>query len=163
MVLRDDLVDIGRNADVESRFTTLAADPFRVAQRVLGRIQDGAVNARNTALYEPLLQHLQRARYALIVVTTRVAMQEIELGSSRHYRAGEVDGVALLFEIDKGKLLGGFTFAATNSEKLLTKEGQERFKLRDNLAYHFGEALKAGVEERFRGAKAEYFTGYVGW
>jgi hypothetical protein len=163
MVLHDDLIDIGRKADVELRFATLEADPFRVTQRVLGLIQDGAVNARNTGLYEPLLQHLQRARYALIVVTTRVDLPETTLGNSRRFRPGRVDGVGLLFEIDKRALLGGFTFSATNSEKLLATKGEERSKLRKNLAYHFGEALKIGVEERFRGAKAEFFTGYVSW
>lgn len=164
MVMHDDLGDLSKDKDLPVRIATLDRDPFRVTQRVLGKILDGKVNAKdNPSFYEPLVQHLQRAKYALIVVTKTYDLPSIPIGSTDKFRPGKIEAVGLLFEIDKPTLKGAFEFSATNSPELMAKEGAEESKLRNNLSYQCGEALKAAISKRFPTAKVEYFTGFTSW
>jgi hypothetical protein len=159
MVMQDDLVDVTKNAAGAVRFAKLDFDPFRVAQRVAGWVQAEPLRASRHSVYEPELQHLLRARWVLIVVTDSVKSPEL-FGVGDRFSLGSVKAAAVLFEIDRGELLGGFKLLASSSEELPAAEGNERSALEEDLSFRFWEALKEGVARRFPGARMGPTLGY---
>lgn len=169
-VIREDIEAPNKDAEIDLRFIKLDDDPFRESRRILGIVSGGtSVGYYNSEkagpLYDKRLKQIERTRYALIVYTTRVTMPRESatmVGGSRSFEAGEVRGMALLVDVDSGKLCGGFDFSAESSEKVRATEKLAQEKINDDLANQFGKAVTDGVEKRFPGAKVPGTFGF-GW
>jgi hypothetical protein len=142
---------------VPFKFFKLQDDPYRVTPRARGiGLDKGEDKAKyRSDKYKPVLQQMQRAKYALFI-SGKVQEPKVELGG-KSFIPGKFDGAGVLYEIESKKLLGGFRLEATNSDKVSTRTGDYTGQALDALMHDFENntraALWKGMKARFPSAK----------
>jgi hypothetical protein len=156
----------GRHANPFATLTTTGApfklfhiedDPYRLAPAARGiglpKPEDKA--KFRTDRYKPALEHIARAKYALFVVG-KVEEPRVDV-AVKSFTPGQLEGVALLYEIESKKLLGGFPIEARNSAKITTRTGGYTGQELDAVMHDFENnaraALWKGLKGRFPSAK----------
>jgi hypothetical protein len=158
----DEIMTAGSAAEAAKKLRPISEDldPFLVASRILGKLKPNVENPDSPNRWKKVLERLDRAKYVVIVDAVSYLPSK-NLGST--FSPGSVRGKAIVFDIEKGQPLGGVVFEATNSEKISSYKGEEDRKIRDNLAYQWGEALDAALEKRFPGHVKLGYTGFTSW
>ncbi|MDB4954122.1 MAG: hypothetical protein JWO36_1691 [Myxococcales bacterium] len=128
-------------------------DAYRLAPLA---VSTDASNAKyKAAAFRPALGQLARAKYALMVVAD-TELPKVD-NVAKRFKSGELKGVAVLYEIESKKALGGFEVAATNSDKVLTYTGNYTGEELDAVMHDFEKAaidsVTDGIKKRFPSAK----------
>jgi hypothetical protein len=135
----------------------LKDDPYRLTPRSRGiGLEKGEDKSKyRTDEYKPALQQMQRAKYALFIIG-KVQEPKVDLNGTS-FTSGKLDSVAVLYEIEPKKLLGGFPLEARNSDKVTTRTGNHRGQELDALMHDFENnaraALWKAMKARFPSAK----------
>ena len=132
-------------------------DPYRLAPaaRGIGLSKPEDKVKFRADKYRPALEHIARAKYALFVVG-KVEEPQVDV-VAKSFRGGRLDGVAVLYEIESKKLLGGFTVEARNSPKITARTGGYTGQELDAVMHDFESnaraALWKGLTARFPSAR----------
>ena len=132
-------------------------DPYRLAPaaRGIGLPKPEDKVKFRTDRYKPALEHIARAKYALFVVG-KVEEPRVDV-VAKSFSGGTLDGVAVLYEIESKKLLGGFPIEARNSAKIATRTGGYTGQELDAVMHDFENnaraALWKALKARFPSAK----------
>lgn len=130
-------------------------------------------NAKYVLGVEPSMSHAREdhvkqvldVKYVLVVYPTEYRAPRAGLSD---FTPGLARGTAVLVEIETGKPLGGFEFAASNDEEVFVKVRQSdgasdaEDKVKKDLWANTGKAISEGIAKRWPGAKAPYNYGH-GW
>lgn len=139
-------------------------DPVAIVQRALGRPDGMGRTGRVTGIKSDGLrrafERVESARYALIVVPI-TERQPSAMTST--FSGGMVKARAHLVDIASGDRLVAFDITAGNSEKVLAERSAANAELKDDLSYHYGEALLSELKTRMPDAKAPSSFGFTAW
>ena len=135
----------------------LEDDPYRLALAARGiglpKPEDKAKFC--TEKYKPALEHIARTKYALFIVG-KVEEPRVDV-AVKSFSGGRLDGVAVLYEIESKKLLGGFPIEARNSAKVTSRTGGYTGQELDAIMHDFENnaraALWQSLKARFPSAK----------
>jgi hypothetical protein len=156
----------GRHSNPFATLTTSGApfklfhiedDPYRLAlsARGIGLPKPEDKAKFRTDRYKPALEHIARAKYALFVVG-KVEEPRVDI-AVKSFTSGRLEAVAVLYEIESKKLLGGFTIEARNSARITTRTGgytgQELAAVMHDFENNARAALWKGLKARFPSAK----------
>ena len=131
----------------------LEDDPYRLAlaARGIGLSKPEDKAKYRTEQYKPALAHIARAKYALFIVG-KVEEPRVDV-AVKSFSGGRLDGVAVLYEIEAKKLLGGFPIEARNSAKVTSRTGGYTGQELDAVMHDFENNARAAV---WQGLKARF-------
>lgn len=131
-------------------FRVVFDDPLADARELLrsGTLANGAKpNGKQVAR---ALEQLDRMRYLLVI---RLANYVPASGNWTAFTSGKCAGEAQLFDIQSGRLVGGFQFQAHNSEEVyVSRQGDAALGLASNIRFNANKAVRDKLRQQFPGA-----------